>query len=127
MAVFPIKNIQLVKLFLLFLFALISYLLSSVYRPYIYLNNINDLGIADMGNNLFFIPGSWLLFCFIMPNSMKTYEDNKMWIFCSFFVLSIVEILSMKYHIFGCFDLKDIFALLFGALIALYLNKKLES
>ena len=48
------------KYFLLILFFLYGLLINSYYRPYIFKNNINDFGIADIGNNIIFIPAVYI-------------------------------------------------------------------
>lgn len=38
-----------------------NFCINTFYRPYIYSNKINDYGIADIGNNISFIPGVYFL------------------------------------------------------------------
>jgi len=103
-----------------FIFLVINYILSSIYRPFIYSNNINDFGLADIGNNITFVPGAYFMvllfrnkpfFCF--------YKD--IYFHTSF--LMLIEILSKFIKGIGTFDYKDIIGLLFGAFITYLIVK----
>lgn len=110
------------------IFLVIGYFLSSVYRPYIYSNEINDFGIADIGNNVIFIPGIYFLSQLILKKPIiGTYKDI---IYHTFFLIGI-EILSFFVKGIGTFDSKDILGLIIGAgityLIARFRTENLTS
>lgn len=87
---------------------------NTFYRPYIYSNKINDFGLADIGNNITFIPAVYFLY-FLLKNQFifSKYKD----IVFHFCILITVEIMSAFIPHIGTFDIKDIFGLLFGTLI----------
>ena len=94
------------------IFLVIGYFLSSVYRPYIYSNEINDFGIADIGNNVIFIPGIYFLSQLILKKPIiGTYKDI---IYHTFFLI-VIEILSFFVKGIATFDSKDILGLIIGA------------
>ena len=43
------------------IFLFYGFLVNTYYRPYIYSHKINDFGLADIGNNITFIPGTYFL------------------------------------------------------------------
>lgn len=109
------KNI--VILIICFLYSL---LINSVYRPYIYINNVNDYGIADVGNNLAFIPGVYFLSnIFRKKYIISKYTD----IWLCLLLFSTLEFFSYFIPFFGTFDIKDIFGLSIGAIILFFLVK----
>jgi glycopeptide antibiotics resistance protein len=91
-----------------------NYLITSYYRPYIYRYEINDFGLADIGNNISFIPGVYLLMRLF---NQKYIYSKKGDILFHFIVLSFLEILSGFIPHIGTFDIKDIIGLFVGALI----------
>ena len=97
-----------------------NFIVNSIYRPYIYSNKINDFGLADIGNNVTFIPGVFILFRLF--GSKYIFSKNKDIIF-HFCVLGFVEILSAFIPHMGTFDPKDLFGLFLGALITYFLFK----
>lgn len=57
------------KCIILIMFCLAyNYIVNNYYRPYIYINKINDFGIADIGNNFTFIPGTYFVYFFSIRN-----------------------------------------------------------
>lgn len=106
------KAISLVVIFFVY-----SVIINTFYRPYIYTNKIQDYGFADIGNNIFFIPATYLIYNLIT----KRYLISKYYdILFSFVFYSFIEVLSFFFPFFGTFDYKDIFGLFLGAL-TLYL------
>ena len=96
-------------------------LINTYYRPYIYKNNLNDFGLADVGNNITFIPGTYLLLIVVRTKFLfGRYKD----IFLHFIILSIVEVLSYFFKYLGNFDLKDIFGLFIGATITYFIASR---
>jgi hypothetical protein len=50
------------KVIIIFSICLIyGILINTYYRPFIYTNKINDHGLADIGNNIAFVPAVYLL------------------------------------------------------------------
>jgi hypothetical protein len=108
------------KYFILFL--LFGIILVNFYRPYIYNNKIYDFGLADVGNNIFFIPCVYFMILFFYKkNLFGKYKD----IFFHFIFLTFFEILSKYFEGFGTYDLNDIFALFIGSVLT-YLIVKFE-
>lgn len=88
--------------------------MSTFYRPYIYSNKINDFGIADIGNNITFIPAVYFI----------TYLFNGRYLASKYYDLYIqlgflvsLEAASYFFHFLGTFDLKDIFGASVGTII----------
>jgi len=109
---------HIISYFLIFL--VINYFLSSIYRPFIYSNNINDYGLADIGNNITFVPGAYfMVLLFRKKPFFGFYKD--IYFHTSFLI--IVEILSKYIKGIGTFDYKDIIGLFFGAFITYLIVK----
>lgn len=101
-------------------FLTIGYLLNSQYRPFVYKHEISDLGLADIGNNIIFIPCAYFIILFFRRKPFYgIYADL---IFYFTFLVSI-EILSFLFQIFGIFDAKDILGLAIGGMITFTLIK----
>lgn len=99
---------------------IINYVLSSIYRPFIYSNNINDYGLADVGNNIIFIPGVYfMILLFRKKPFLGFYKD----IYFHVLFLVIVEISSKYINGIGTFDYKDIVGLLLGGLLTILIVK----
>lgn len=112
--------------FYVVIFYLLGLLLSSYYRPYIYYNKINDFGLADIGNNILFVPGVYFLLLFIRKKPSWGIIKDIYYILTS---LVLAEILSFFIKGIGTFDFKDIIALSIGAGITYLImkNKKLST
>jgi hypothetical protein len=93
---------------------LYGFVINNYYRPFIYTNKINDYGIADIGNNITFIPGTYLLMRLFRQNYICSPKKD---IIIHFIILSGVEIISEFIPHIGTFDIKDIVGLFIGALI----------
>jgi len=115
-----------VKIFILFLFFLaLTIYLGNFYRPFIYLNNIDDYGLADVGYNIIAVTNmsllSWTGFYKFTKNKIFDIAINTL-VFLSY------EILSYFFSIFGVFDIKDFIALIFSSLLSLgllfFIDKK---
>ncbi len=102
------------------IFLVINYVLSSIYRPFIYSNSINDYGLADVGNNIIFIPGVYfMVLCLRKKPFFGFYKD----IYFHLLFLTIVEVLSKYIKGIGTFDYKDIVGLLLGGVITILIVK----
>lgn len=109
------------NILLLILFYLLSVLISTFYRNFIYKNKIIDvLYLADTGNNLFFVPSIFII-TLIVNNKFYygKYKDPLM-IFLVFF---LIELISFYFKFLGTYDFKDIIALFIGLIITLILVK----
>lgn len=96
--------------------------INSVMRPYVYHNNLNDFGFSDIGNNIIFIPILSLLYdIFIKKFIINRTFDSVI----HFVVLSVIELLSIKYKSLGTYDFKDIIGLFIGLLISFFINYEL--
>ncbi len=105
---------------LLVILFIYNFIVNSYYRPFIYKNNINDFGFADVGNNFIFIPSIYLLF-FLFRNKFffSKYKD----IIFHLLFLSFIEFLSAFIPHLGTYDFKDICALAFGSIFILLFMK----
>lgn len=106
-----------IKIFVLFLlFFCMTVFLGNYYRPYVYSNKINDYGLADVGYNIIAVVNmsllSWLGFYKFTKNKIIDICINTG--FYLFF-----ELLSYKLSLFGVFDIKDCYALIFSGLLSL--------
>lgn len=98
-------------------------LLSAIYRPYIYLNNINDFGFADTIGSLIAV----IAFCFFVWG-FKDYSNkvkNKQIIIANLIYSVGWESLSYL-GIHGTFDKKDIVAALISGLITYIIKEIVE-
>lgn len=102
-----------IKLLLCFLY---GFIINTIYRPYIYAHKIHDFGLADVGNNIIFIPTSYFI---IGAFSKKKMPLSKNDVLTQVIVLSFLEIISAFVPHIGTFDIKDIFGLILGAAILL--------
>jgi hypothetical protein len=112
-------------IFYILFFIILGFILSSIYRPYIYSNNINDFGIADVGNNIIFIPAVYFLTILIKKRPIFGVLND---IYFHTSALIIIEILSFFIKGIGTFDYKDILGLTIGAFLTLILvrNRKIN-
>jgi uncharacterized membrane protein len=101
-----------------------NFFINNYYRSYIYVNDIYDYGIADIGNNISFIPGIYFSYLIIKK---KFVFSKVVDIWVHFFILSIVEIFSAFIPHIGTFDPKDILGLFIGAVLLYFFikNKKI--
>lgn len=97
-----------------------GYALNSHYRPFIYENNINDFGLADIGNNLIFVPCSYFLI--LLFNKKPIYGVYKDVIFY-FAFLTFIEVMSSILRMLGTFDAKDVIGLAIGSFLTIILIK----
>lgn len=98
-------------------------ILSALYRPYIYSNNINDFGFADTIGSLIAV----VAFCFFVWG-FKEYsnqEKNKQIIIATLIYSFGWELLSFL-GIHGTFDKKDIVAALISGLITFLIKETVE-
>lgn len=98
-------------------------LLSIIYRPYIYANNINDFGIADTIGSFVAVLG----FCFFVWG-IKEYsnkEKNKQIIIATF-IYSFGWELFGYLGIYGTYDKKDIIAALISGLITFLIKEIID-
>lgn len=108
--------------FYMLFFLLMGLVLSSWYRPYIYSHEINDYGLADIGNNISFVPGVYFLLLLVRQ---KFYFGTLKDIFLHTTILIFLEMASLIVRGIGTFDFKDIIGLLIGAGITyLIMNNK---
>jgi len=103
------------------LFLVINYVLSSVYRPFIYTNKLNDYGLADVGNNIIFVPGVYFMVLILRKKPFFGFYKD---VYFHTFFLIIIEILSKYINGIGTFDYKDIVGLLLGGIMTIYIVRK---
>ncbi len=95
-------------------------LLTHLYRPYIYANNINDLGFADIIGSLVSVIG----FCFFVW-SFKSYSDkqkNRQIIIATLTYTVFWESLGLL-NLHGTFDWKDIIAGIISGILTYILKE----
>lgn len=103
-----------------FLFLFGTSILGSVYRSYIYKNNINDYGLADMHPNI----GAVITASFLFMGHMqyKEYKDELIVILgvvLGFIVYEFIQVTSL----IGVFDWKDIVGTIVGGGFTFMIHK----
>ena len=106
--------------FYMLFFLLMGLVLSNWYRPYIYSHEINDYGLADIGNNISFVPGVYFLLLLVRQ---KFYFGTLKDILWHTTILIFLETASLFVRGIGTFDFKDIIGLLIGAGITYLIMK----
>ncbi|MCE2612313.1 hypothetical protein LVD13_04955 [Flavobacteriaceae bacterium D16] len=98
--------------------------MNSWFRPYVFSNGIKDYGLADIGNNISFVPGVYFLLRLFRQKFMFGIIKD---IFFLTGVLILIELLSAFVNGIGTFDFKDIVGLIIGAGInyGIMKNKKI--
>ena len=98
-------------------------LLTHIYRPFVYANNINDFGFADTIGSLVSVPG----FCFFFWSFKKYSDKNKnQHILIAMAVYAFLwESLGLL-DIHGTFDWKDMIAVLISGIITFGLKEWIE-
>jgi len=106
------------------IFILISgFILSTIYRPYIYRNNIFDFGFADVIGSLVSVIG----FCtFVWSQKDYTNKIKNKHIVLATFIYAILWELAGFFNIYGTFDVKDIIAGFLSGLITYLLKVIVE-
>ena len=111
------KNRGMVIVLWIFFFWLTMYL-GNVYRPYIYQNNIEDYGLADVGYNIIAVVNmsllSWTGFYRFTSNKIVDIGINTG-------AYLFVELMSYFTNSPGVFDIKDCIALILSGLFSLLL------
>jgi len=93
----------------------IGIFLSNHYRSYIYSNNLNDFGLADVGANVIVVP---ILFIFLHIFEIKLSNNKyKSLTIVTIFYIS-AEILSFFVPQIGTFDMLDIVGYIIGSCIS---------
>ncbi len=103
---------------------LIALLLSRFYRPYVYKNQINDFGFADVIGSIF----SVIAFCSLVWG-IKNYssrEKNIHIILATIIYGFLWELLSIL-NLLGTFDWKDIFAAIVSGLLTYVIKQQLDN
>ncbi|MDM8534171.1 hypothetical protein QUF55_05625 [Clostridiaceae bacterium HSG29] len=99
---------------------LITSIGGSIYRNYIYSNNINDCGLADMHTNM----GAVIVCSFLLMGYEKYSSefDNLKGIASATFGFIIYELIQIS-DLIGTFDVMDIVGSIIGGLITLGIYK----
>lgn len=105
------------------LFLLTGYFLSSVYRPYVYKNNIQDFGIADAGNNIIFVPGVYFLLLLARDKPLISYYYDILLIWGVYVFIEILQFLKLFP---GTFDVNDLIGLTVGTMFTYLISKKIH-
>lgn len=109
-------------LLLIILLSIIAILFKSIYRLYIYANQINDFGIADSSTNFF----AGLIITFMYFVQFQNYSLKKHTVFV---IVGLVGYELIQGTLFknNVFDYKDIIASILGALIGYVICVKMKS
>ncbi|MEM8509691.1 MAG: hypothetical protein AAF717_17800 [Bacteroidota bacterium] len=124
MKTLTVINRKWILLALLIALIILSYLLTTDYRDYIYKNGINDFGLADVGYNIFAVTtlslSSWI--------GLFKITDNKI---IGIAVITagylLLEVLSGILPFIGTYDTMDLLALLFSGGITIMLLFLIDS
>ena len=102
-------------IFVSYIFGLI---INQIYRPWVYENNINDLGIADIGPNfIFVVVVSFTIWLFKIRLTLIK-EWDILLITLGYFIL---EFISYFISFIGTFDFKDFIGLIISYFLTLWL------
>ncbi|MBV1821455.1 hypothetical protein DW1_2893 [Proteiniborus sp. DW1] len=105
---------------LFFIFLISTFVMSTIYRSYIYGNNINDYGLADIFPNIgAVITASFL---FMAKAQYEEYKDELIVILGSVLGFIAYEFIQIKLPI-GTFDWKDIIGTIIGGIITFLIHK----
>ncbi len=101
----------------------VGLILTLLYRPFIYSNNVNDFGFADTIGSLVSVMG----FCFIAWY-FKDYSNKKknLQIIIITFLYSVVWESFGYLGIYGIFDWKDMVAVLISGILTFFIKTKIE-
>lgn len=74
--------------------------------------------VSDIGNNIIFIPSISIINDLFFKKILvgKLYDN-----FLHFSILSMIEVLSIKFKILGVFDYKDVLGLFIGLIFSIFL------
>ena len=114
---------QNIYLIVAILVLVLSQILTLIYRPYVYSNNINDFGFADTIGSLVCV----IAFCFLVWG-FKDYSDkvkNKQIVIATIVYSIIWEPLGLL-GIYGTFDWKDIIATFISGILTFFLKEIIE-
>lgn len=91
----------------------------KIYRPYVYINNINDYHIADSISSLF----ATLIMCnFICIKDKNVATENLLYVFSVVTGLLIYEFTQYCFNI-GTYDIFDIIFTFIGGILSFLMNK----
>ncbi|MGC4232097.1 MAG: hypothetical protein QM594_03740 [Niabella sp.] len=103
------------------LLSIIAIVLKSVYRQYIYANQINDYGIADASPNFF--AGFIIVFLYFTQYQKSTLKKHTMFTIAGLVGYELIQGSIFKNNFF---DYKDIFASILGAFIGYLIGSKFK-
>lgn len=105
---------------LFFIFLIITSLMSTIYRSYVYNNNIKDYGLADIFPNI----GAVLAasFLFMARGRHEKYKDELIIILGAVLGFIIYEFIQIVIPI-GTFDWNDIIGTIIGGIITFLIHK----
>lgn len=107
---------------IIILLSIIAIVFKSVYRQYVYTNQINDYGVADASPNFF--AGFIIVLMYFTQYQKSTLKKHAI-----FTVVGLVGYELIQGSIFknNFFDYKDILASIFGAFIGYLISSKFKS
>ncbi len=100
-------------------------LLSWLYRPFIYQNNINDFGFADVIGNLFSVITACFFFWGFTEKPLTNKNKNTTIILGVFIYGFLWEFLGVI-HVWGTADIKDIIAAIISGVITILIKNRIE-
>lgn len=104
------------------LLSVIAITLKSIYRQYVYANQINDYGIADSSPNFF--AGLIIVFLYFTQYQKLTLKKHTMFTIAGLVGYELIQGSVFKNNFF---DYKDILASIFGAFTGYLIGMKFKS
>ena len=102
----------------------IGLILTSIYRPYIYSNNIYDYGFSDIIGSLVSVIGFCTLIWYYKDYPNKT---KNLHIIVATFIFSIVWEAFGYFNVYGTFDKKDVIASIMSGFITFIIKELIET
>ncbi|MCT4592680.1 MAG: hypothetical protein N4A57_00180 [Anaeromicrobium sp.] len=103
-----------------FLFLFLTSILGSVYRSYIYNNNINDYGLADMHTNIgSVVTASFLFMGYVQYKEYKDELKVILGVVLGFIVYEVIQ----SAPLIGVFDWKDVIGTIIGGILTFVIHK----
>lgn len=101
-----------------------GFLLTYIYRPYIYSNHINDLGFADTIGSLISVLGYCSL---IWSFKMYSKKQKNLQIILTTVVYGIIWEFLGYLELYGTFDWKDVIATFFSGALTFFIKELIDN
>lgn len=107
---------------LIILLSIVAIIFKSIYRQYIYSNQINDYGIADSSPNFF--AGLIIVLLYFVQDQKTTLQKHALFAAVGLVGYELIQGSVFKSNVF---DYKDILASILGAFIGYFICSKFKS